>query len=48
MIDPAVLWVLGIAIVALPIVLTYAFHGTNQADARGRRLSRRWRGRPLR
>lgn len=48
MLDPVVMWVLGTAIVLLPIVLSYVFHGTNQADARGVRISRRWRGRSLR
>ncbi|WP_370324935.1 hypothetical protein [Euzebya sp.] len=47
MLPPVVMWVIGIAIVLLPFVIGYATHGTNQADARGRRVSRRWRGRNL-
>lgn len=48
MLDPTVMWVIGIVLVLLPFVLTLALNGTNQSDARGRRVSRRWRGRDLR
>lgn len=41
------MWILGIAIVLLPFVLTYALNGTNQSDARGDRISRDWRGHSL-
>lgn len=47
MLQPAVMWVLGIAIVLLPFILSYALNGTNQSDSHGRRVSRRWRGRSL-
>ncbi len=47
MIDPAVLWVLGIAIVLVPFVVTYTMNGRNQSDSRGRRISRRWSGKNL-
>ena len=47
MLDPAVMWVIGVAIVLLPFVLTYVFNGRNQADSRGRRINRRWQGRSL-
>ena len=36
------LWIAAIVVV-LPFVLMLAFNGTDQADARGRRISRRWR-----
>lgn len=47
MLDPALMWIIGTAIVLLPFVLTYVLNGTNQADSRGRRVSRRWRGHSL-
>lgn len=47
MLAPAVMWILGIAIIALPFVITYTLNGTNQSDSRGRRISRRWRGHSL-
>ena len=47
MLEPAVMWILGAAIVLLPFAITYALNGTNQSDSRGRRVSRRWRGRSL-
>lgn len=47
MLDPVVQWTIGTIIVLLPVVLTYLLNGTNQSDARGRRISRRWRGRSL-
>ncbi len=34
---------LTIAVVALPFVLMVVFNATDEADARGRRISRRWR-----
>ena len=34
--------VLAAAVVVLPFVLMLAFNGLSQADARGRRISRRW------
>ena len=48
MLEPAVLWVVGIALVVLPFVLSVLFNGTHQADSRGRRIRRTWTGRPLR
>lgn len=47
MLDPAAMWILGIIIVVLPFVLSWAMHGTNQVDSQGRALRRRWRGRSL-
>ncbi len=38
--------VIAAAVVLLPVVLMFVFNGTNEADSRGRRLSRRWRARP--
>lgn len=40
-----VMWLLGAVIVALPFALMLAFNGRNEADSRGRRVSRRWRAR---
>jgi hypothetical protein len=39
---PWLLWGIAIVVVVLPLVLMVAFNGTNLADSRGRRLSRRW------
>lgn len=43
----AVMVVIGAVIVLLPFVVTYTLNGRNQADSRGRRISRRWQGRSL-
>lgn len=48
MLDPTAMWIIGVTLVLLPFVLTLVFNGTHQSDARGRRVSRRWRGRDLR
>jgi hypothetical protein len=40
-----VMWTIAVVVVLLPVVLMFAFNGTDLADARGRRISRRWRGR---
>jgi hypothetical protein len=32
-------------VVLLPVVLMFAFNRTDEADSRGRRISRRWRAR---
>ena len=37
--------IIAAVVVLLPVVLMFAFNGTNQADSRGRRISRRWRAR---
>ena len=37
--------IIAAVVVALPVVLMLAFNGTNEADSRGRRISRRWRAR---
>lgn len=47
MLSPAVMWILGVAVVLLPFVLAYAFHGNDRSDAEGRRVDRTWRGRSL-
>ncbi len=47
MLDPAVMWIIGIAIVLLPFVVTYTMNGTNQSDARGRRVNLKWKGKNL-
>lgn len=47
MLSPAVMWIIGAAIVLLPFVITYALNGTHQSDSRGRRVNRRWGGRSL-
>jgi hypothetical protein len=36
------MWTLGVFFVTLPFVLMLAFNRDNEADSRGRRLSRRW------
>ena len=38
-----VMVVLTAIVVLLPLVLMVAFNRTNEADSRGRRISRRWR-----
>ena len=35
--------VLTAIVVLLPVVLMFAFNGRNEADSRGRRISRSWR-----
>lgn len=35
--------ILATIIVLLPVVLMFAFNRTDEADSRGRRVSRRWR-----
>jgi hypothetical protein len=37
--------IIATAIILLPVVLMFAFNGTNQSDSRGQRISRRWRAR---
>ena len=41
------LWmvVITVVVVVLPLILMLAMNGTNEADSRGRRISRRWRTR---
>ena len=41
----SVAWMIGIGavVVLLPVVLMFAFNRTDEADSRGRRVSRRWR-----
>lgn len=46
--DTWVMWVVGLAVAALPLVLMAAFNGANVADSRGRRLNRAWRTRGAR
>ncbi len=36
------MWTIAIAVVILPVVLMLALNGRNEADSRGRRISRRW------
>ena len=40
--ETSAMWVLGGFFLALPFVLMFAFNGTDVADSRGRRISRRW------
>ncbi|CAN5260126.1 hypothetical protein BH23ACT9_BH23ACT9_30810 [soil metagenome] len=47
MLDPAVPWIIGSAIVLLPFIVTYTLNGRNQSDSRGRRVNRKWQGRSL-
>lgn len=35
--------ILAAIVVLLPVVLMVAFNGRNEADSRGRRISRAWR-----
>ncbi len=37
--------IIAAVVVLLPVVLMVAFNGTDEADSRGRRISRRWRAR---
>lgn len=37
--------IIAAVVVALPVVLMFAFNRTDESDSRGRRISRRWRGR---
>ena len=41
--DTWVMWVLGLAIAALPVVLMVGFNGPDRTDSHGRRTDRRWR-----
>lgn len=41
--EPWVMWTLGLAVTALPLVLMAAFHGSQTVDSRGRRRSPHWR-----
>ena len=34
---------LTVVVLLLPLVLMFAMNGRNEADSRGRRISRRWR-----
>jgi hypothetical protein len=43
--DPWLMWVVAIGTVLLPFLLLVVFNGTDVADGRGRRISRRWRAR---
>lgn len=38
-----VMVILTAIVVLLPLVLMFAFNRTDEADSRGRRISRRWR-----
>lgn len=38
-----VMVVITAVVVLLPVVLMFAFNRTDEADSRGRRISRRWR-----
>ena len=40
--------IIAAAVILLPVVLMLAFNGTNEADSRGRRISRRWRSKTTR
>ena len=40
--------IIAAAVVLLPVVLMLSFNGTNEADSRGRRISRRWRSKTTR
>ena len=37
--------IIAAVVVLLPVLLMFAFNGTDEADSRGRRISRRWRAR---
>ena len=39
----ATMVIIAAVVVLLPVALMFAFNGTNEADSRGRRISRRWR-----
>lgn len=41
--EPWVMWVVGLAVAALPVALMAAFNGADVLDSRGRRLNRTWR-----
>ena len=42
---PAWMIVITVTVLLLPVVLMFMFNGRNEADSRGRRISRRWRAR---
>ena len=48
MLSTTAMWIIGAVILLLPFALTQLLNGTTQSDARGRRISRSWRGRPRR
>lgn len=35
--------IIATVVIVLPVVLMFAFNRTDEADSRGRRISRRWR-----
>ena len=37
------MWIIAAIVILLPVVLMFAFNRTDEADSRGRRISRRWR-----
>lgn len=44
--QPWLMWLLGVAIAALPFLLMVAFHGPDTTDSRGRRTHPAWRAAP--
>jgi hypothetical protein len=42
---PTWMLVTTVLVLLLPVVLMVLFNGRNEADSRGRRISRRWRAR---
>jgi type VI protein secretion system component VasF len=42
---PTWMIVITVIVLLLPVVLMLGFNGRNEADSRGRRISRRWRAR---
>lgn len=46
--QPWTMWVVGIAVAALPFVLMALFHGPHTVDSRGRPTDRTWRSHPPR
>ena len=42
---PTWMIVITVIVLLLPFALMFAFNGRNEADSRGRRISRRWRAR---
>ena len=42
---PAWMIVITVIVLLLPVALMFMFNGRNEADSRGRRVSRRWRAR---
>jgi len=39
---PWLMWTIAVVVIVLPFILMIAFNGMDEADSRGRRISRKW------